>query len=244
MDSSGVMKDLQNLAKSKSVKAVVIRIDSPGGGVAASQEIFEEVKKLKATKPVVVSMGSMAASGGYYIACAADKIYASAGTVTGSIGVIMESFGLQNLLQLVQLESRVLKSGTFKDVGSPMREMTPDEKAYLQQILDNMYQQFTKAVAEQRGFSEEQIQMIAEGKVYTGQQAVEVGLVDSLGTLYDAIAGAKKLAGLPDDAHVLWPRDEDMPFDWIASSLGIKKWIQGFLKQSTLTQEPKWLYQL
>ena len=154
-DSLHTIKELHRLQKSNSIKAVVLRIDSPGGAVAPSQEIYEEVKKLKAVKKVVVSMGTMAASGGYYIACAADKILAQPGTITGSIGVIMESFGFQNWLEKSQLENRVLKSGMLKDVGSPFRSMTPEEQAYLQSVIDNMYGQFTEAVSQSRNISPE-----------------------------------------------------------------------------------------
>lgn len=209
MDSAAVMEELNYFKESDRVKAIVLRIDSPGGAVAPSQEIFEEVKKLKPAKKIVVSMGTLAASGGYYIAVAGDKILASPGTITGSIGVIMETMGLQQLMEKVHLESRVIKSGAYKDVGSPLREMTPEERAYLQSIIDNMYGQFKAAVAEGRKIPVEKVQELAQGKIYTGQQALEAGLIDQLGTLYDAIDEAKKLAGLPDDAKVIWPYKEE-----------------------------------
>ncbi|OGQ07989.1 MAG: hypothetical protein A3G32_07525 [Deltaproteobacteria bacterium RIFCSPLOWO2_12_FULL_40_28] len=228
-DSLHTIKELHRLQKSNSIKAVVLRIDSPGGAVAPSQEIYEEVKKLKAVKKVVVSMGTMAASGGYYIACAADKILAQPGTITGSIGVIMESFGFQNWLEKSQLENRVLKSGMLKDVGSPFRSMTPEEQAYLQSVIDNMYGQFTEAVSQSRNISPEKIKILSDGRVFTGEQAYETGLVDGLGTIYDAINEAKKLAGLAADAGVIWPHEEKGVLDFLFPTSSVKSKIENFL---------------
>lgn len=239
------LRELERYRKNRSIKAIVIRIDSPGGAVAPSQEIFEEVKKLKKNKKVVVSMGTVAASGAYYIASAADKIFASPGTITGSIGVIMESFGLHELVKWALVESRVIKSGEYKDVGSPFREMTSKEKAYLQDILDNMYQQFKSAISKQRGISMEKMDEIAEGKLYTGEMAVKAGLIDELGTLYDALDEAKKLAGLPEDARIIWPRDERFPYSIFFST---KKWIdsiENFARKYFYGLSfPMWLYHL
>jgi protease-4 len=206
-DSEETLRELQEDADDDDIKAVVLRIDSPGGAVGPSQEIFRQVLKLKqAGKKVVVSMGTVAASGGYYIASAADKIVASPGTITGSIGVIMENFGVADLAKFLLVEPRVIKSGKLKDVGNPFRPMTEDEKAFLQNLADDMYAQFTGDVAEQRKIPLEKLREIAEGKVYSGSQAKALGLVDELGNLYDAIDLAKKMAGLPKKAGVLWPR--------------------------------------
>lgn len=206
-DSEETLRELQEDADDEDIKAVVLRIDSPGGAVGPSQEIFRQVLKLKqAGKKVVVSMGTVAASGGYYIASAADKIVASPGTITGSIGVIMENFGVEELAKTLRVEPRVIKSGKLKDVGSPFRPMTEDEKSFLQALSDDMYAQFTGDVAEQRKIPLEKLREIAEGKVYSGSQAQALGLVDELGNLYDAIDLAKKIAGLPKQAGVLWPR--------------------------------------
>lgn len=218
-DSLESLKKLERFRKDDSIKAVVLRIDTPGGAVAPSQEIFEEIKKIKSEKKiVVVSMGTLAASGGYYIAVAADKILASPGTITGSIGVIMEDFDLQGLLKLAHLDSRVLKSGKFKDAGSPFRPMTLEERAFLQNVLDNMYAQFKQAVSEQRHIPMEKINELAEGKIYTGEQALALGLIDGLGNLYDAIDMAKKLAGLSSDASVIWPKTKSSFWSWLADS--------------------------
>lgn len=244
-ESMDTLRELERYGSNKSIKAIVIRIDSPGGAVAPSQEIFEEVKKLKKDKKVVVSMGTVAASGAYYIASAADKIFASPGTITGSIGVIMESFGLQELARWALVESRIIKSGEYKDAGSPFREMTDKEKAYLQDILNNMYHQFKSAVSKQRGISMEKMDEIAEGKLYTGEMAVKAGLIDGLGTLYDALDEAKKLAGLPKDARIIWPRDEKFPYNIFSSA---KKWagsIDNFTKKYLYGLSfPVWLYHL
>lgn len=214
-ESNEIMEQIDDIRENKSIKALVVRIDSPGGAVAPSQEIFEELKKARATRKVVVSMGTVAASGGYYIASAADKIFASRGTITGSIGVIMKGMNMEQLVKWAKLEPRVFKSGKFKDSGSPFRSLDPEEKAYLQGLIDNMYAQFKKTVSEQRKLPLEKVDQLAEGKVYTGEQAYALGLVDHLGTLYDAIDEAKKLAGLPPEARVIWPKKFESPFEWI-----------------------------
>jgi protease-4 len=188
-------------------RAVVIRINSPGGGVAASQEIYEAIKKFRSEskKKVVVSMGSVAASGGYYVACAADKIYANPGTVTGSIGVIAEWYNYGDLLQWAKLQSIVIKSGAFKDAGSATRPLTEEEKAYFQNLIGNMYGQFVSAVAGSRKMNEEKVRQLADGRVYTGQQAKSDGLVDEIGTYQDAIAEAGRLAGISGAPKVMSP---------------------------------------
>ena len=188
-------------------RAVVIRINSPGGGVAASQEIYEAIKKFRSEtkKKVVVSMGSVAASGGYYVACAADKIYANSGTVTGSIGVIAEWYNYGDLLQWAKVQSIVIKSGAFKDAGSATRPLTEEEKAYFQNLIGNMYSQFVSAVAGSRKMNEEKVRQLADGRVYTGQQAKSDGLVDEIGTYQDAIAEAGRLAGISGTPKVMSP---------------------------------------
>lgn len=206
IESTEKLKELKEIEEDSNIKAIVLRIDSPGGGVAASQEIYEEVKKLKEKKIVVVSMGSVAASGGYYIACPAHKIVANPGTITGSIGVIMRNFGMEELVKLAKLENRTLSVGKYKEIGSPYKPETPEEKAFLQNILDNMYKQFITAVSTGRNIPIEKMKDVAEGRIYTGEQAMAVGLVDQLGNIYDAIDLAKNLAKLPADAKVAWPK--------------------------------------
>lgn len=225
--SEEVLKEIVRHEKNDNVKALVVRIESPGGAVAPSQEIFDEIKRFRKDKKVVVSMGAVAASGGYYIATAGDKIIAAPGTITGSIGVIMESFGVQKLVDLARLESRVIKTGPYKDVGSPYRDMTAAERDYLQQLINDIYGQFKQAVAEERKIDPARVEELAQGKIYTGRQALEAGLIDGLGNLYDALSEAKKLVGLPDDAPVIWPRDEPFPLEWL---LRKSSWGRGILK--------------
>ena len=241
--SEEVLKEIVRHEKNNNVKALVVRIESPGGAVAPSQEIFDQIKKFRKSKKVVISMGAVAASGGYYIATAADKIIASPGTITGSIGVIMESFGVQRLIDLARLESRVIKTGPYKDVGSPYREMTDAERDYLQQLINDIYAQFKQAVAEQRKIDPARVEELAQGKIYTGRQALEAGLIDGLGNLYDALSEAKKLVGLPDDAPVIWPREEPFPLEWLLTK---SSWGRGILKlfRGGFGEEayPLWLY--
>lgn len=206
-ESIKILRELEDIRLDDDIRVVVLRLDSPGGAVAPSQEIMEQVLKLKKNKKVIVSMGTVAASGAYYIASAADKIVASSGTVTGSIGVIMESFGLKELAQKFHVEHRVLKSGKFKDVGSPFSDLTEEDKLYLQNLIDNMYDQFLNAVSVNRNIPLEKVKELAQGRIYTGLQAKDAGLVDQLGNLFDAIALAKESSGLPADASVMWPRE-------------------------------------
>jgi protease-4 len=185
------------------VKAVLLRVDSPGGGVAASQALYHEILRTREVKPVVVSMGSVAASGGYYVSCAADSIVAHEGTVTGSIGVIAEYLRTEELFQKIGLEVTVLKAGRYKDVGSPYREMTPDERAYLGELLDKVYDQFIRAVSEGRRIPVDRVRELAEGRLYTGEEAVKLGLVDRIGTYDDALRIAARMGGISGEPRVV-----------------------------------------
>ncbi|MCM2359286.1 MAG: signal peptide peptidase SppA [Geobacteraceae bacterium] len=205
IDSQDLVKQLNDFRKNDSVKAVVLRIDSPGGVVGPSQEICAEVKKLAAAKKVVVSMGSIAASGGYYIAAPASVIIANPGTITGSIGVLMRFSNLEGLLGKVGMKSFTLKTGKYKDVGSPARTMTDQEKEMLQQVIDNTHLQFVKAVAEGRKLPVAEVRAIADGRIYTGEQAMALKLVDRLGTLQDAIEEAGRLAGIKGEPQIIRP---------------------------------------
>ncbi len=173
LDSKKTVEQLKRYKEDKSVKAIVIRVDSPGGGVVPSQEIYEEVKKIreKGEKKVVVSMGAMAASGGYYISCPADKIVANPGSITGSIGVIMELANIEGLLEKIGVKSVVVKSGKHKDIGSILRAMSAEEKEMLQRVLDDVHNQFIEAVAKGRGIKEDVVKGIADGRIFTGKQA-------------------------------------------------------------------------
>lgn len=206
-DSSDFLDQLKDYGNRSGVKSVVIRINSPGGGVAASQEIYEAIKKFRSEtdKKVVVSMSSVAASGGYYIACGADKIFANPGTVTGSIGVIAEWYNYGDLLRWAKMQNVVIKSGDFKDAGSATRPLTDEERAYFQSLIGDMYDQFVAAVAESRNLQKDQVSKLADGRVYTGQQALKYGLVDELGTLQDAIDAAAKMGGIDGSPVILKP---------------------------------------
>ena len=190
-----------------SVRAIVIRIDSPGGAVAPTQEIFDELRKTReAGKVIVASMGSVAASGGYYIACAADSIVANPGTITGSIGVITVAPSAEDLLEKIGIDWQVVKSGRHKDIGSPSRSMTDEEMGIVQSVVDDVYDQFVGAVASYRPLSLDEVVERADGRIYTGNQALPLGLVDRLGTYQDAIALAGRMAGLSDKPNVVRQR--------------------------------------
>ncbi|NJD62593.1 MAG: signal peptide peptidase SppA [Deltaproteobacteria bacterium] len=204
-DSEATIEQLKKFAKDDSIKAIVIRINSPGGGVGPSQEIYEEVKKLKGKKIVLASMGALAASGGYYIACGTQKIYANPGTITGSIGVIMNFVNVKELIEKIGLKGMVVKSGAFKDIGSPVREMKPEERELLQGVIDNVHSQFIAAVADGRKMDRESVAKIADGRIFSGEQAKALGLVDALGNLEDAVADAGKLAKISGEPRVVTP---------------------------------------
>ena len=195
-DSSDIIETITGYADDPSIKAIVLRVDSPGGGVAPSQEIYEEVKKAAAKKSVVVSMGSLAASGGYYISVPATKIFADPGSITGSIGVIMQVPNLQGLMSKIGVKNEIIKSGKNKDLASMFKAMTPEQRRILQQSLDNVHEQFIEAVASGRKLPLETVKALADGRIFTGQQAKALKLVDSLGDLEDAINAAKTMAGI------------------------------------------------
>jgi len=206
--SSGVIEELQQYLADDGVKAIILRVDSPGGGVGPSQEIYREIMRIKSNskRKVVTSMGSVAASGGYYIASASDLIVANPGTITGSIGVIMQFSNFEELLKKIGVKGVVLKSGEHKDIGSPFREMTPEEKRIMQEVLDNVHQQFIQAVADGRKLDRSKVAQIADGRILTGEQAKSLGLVDQLGNLQDTIDITAKLAGIVGKPSILYPK--------------------------------------
>ena len=205
LDSRETVRQLRHFLKKDDVKAVVLRVDSPGGVVAPSQEIYEEVKKFAAKKKIIVSMGSLAASGGYYISAPATLIYANPGTITASIGVIIKLSNIESLMDKIGIKSTVIKTGKFKDSGSPMRELTPEDRAMFQSVIDSTHNQFVKAVAAGRKLPEDEVRRIADGRVLSGEQALEIKLVDRLGTLQDAIEEAGRLAGIKGEPEVILP---------------------------------------
>ena len=204
--SSEIIEDIRQHRDDDGVKAIILRIDSPGGGVGPSQEIHQEVVKAKKKKKIVTSMGSVAASGGYYIACASDFIVANPGTITGSIGVVMQFSNFEELLKKIGVKGVVLKSGEHKDIGSPFREMTPEEKKIMQGVLDGVHRQFIEAVAEGRKLNRSKVAQIADGRIFTGEQAKELGLVDRMGNLQDTIDFVAKEVRLEGKPTVLYPK--------------------------------------
>jgi len=208
IDSKEAVDELKEYTKDNSIKAIVLRVDSPGGAVGPSQEIYSEVKKTIAKKKVVVSMGSVAASGGYYISAPATKIIANPGTLTGSIGVIMEIPNIEGLMNKIGIKTEVIKSGRHKDLASAFRTMGKEEREILQGVMDNVHEQFIKAVAEGRKIKIEELRKIADGRIFTGEQAKTYGLVDELGTLEDAIKTAATLAGMKEEPEVVSKKDK------------------------------------
>lgn len=193
------VEQLEQAAKDDKVKAIILAVDSPGGEVTASDVLSEKVRRVRSEtgKPVVALLGGVAASGGYYVSAAADRIVAQPTTVTGSIGVIMSLINAQGLMEKVGLRSIVLKSAEFKDLGSPFREMAPEERALLQGVLDHLFRRFKRVVAEGRGLPAEKVDALADGRIFTAEEALEVGLIDGIGYLPDAVDEARKLAGVP-----------------------------------------------
>ena len=201
--SDATIKLIHAYRDDPSIKAIVVRIDSPGGSVAPVQEIYSELKKIE--KPIVASMGGSAASGGYYVACAADTIFANPGTLTGSIGVIMQFTQLKGLYDKVGLGHQVIKSGAFKDTGSPFRDLTEQERTVLQSTVDDVYNQFVDTIFEARGnlLTRAEIVELADGRIYSGKQALDSKLLDQLGNLPDAIKTAGELAGIEGKPKVV-----------------------------------------
>jgi protease-4 len=209
--SEKVIEQIQHHVANETVRAFVIRINSPGGAVAPSQEIYEEIKKIRQIheKPVVASVSTVGASGGYYIAAAADKIVANPGSITGSIGVIIQIPNISDLLHKVGIRSVIIKSGRYKDLASATRELTPEERKLLQQLIDDIHDQFIGAVAEGRGLSRKQVEAVADGRIFSGQQALELGLVDQLGNLQDAIETAAKMGGIEGRPEIVQIRERE-----------------------------------
>jgi protease-4 len=205
LDSRETVRQLADMEKDERVRAVVLRVDSPGGVVAPSQEIYAGVKRLSAKKKVVVSMGSLAASGGYYIATPASLIMANAGTITGSIGVLMKVSNFEELLGKVGVKAFTLKTGEYKDSGSPLRSMTSNDRKMLQGVINNAHDQFVRAVAEGRRLPVGEVRKIADGRIVTGEQALALKLIDRIGTLQDAVEEAGKLAGIKGEPKVIRP---------------------------------------
>jgi protease IV len=209
LDARETLDLLQKYARNSSVKAVVVRINSPGGAIAPSQEIYSAIRKIRADgKPVIASMDSVAASGGYYIAAACDPIIANSGTITGSIGVILQWFDVKELVRWAKLKPETITSGALKDAGSPYRELTDAERQYFQGIVTQLHTQFVRDVTEGRKskMKPEEVARVADGRIFTGEQAKALKLVDQIGTIDDAVRAAGKLGGIEGDPSRVWPR--------------------------------------
>lgn len=206
------LEHLRRFERTESIAGIVVRIDSPGGAVAPSQELYAAVDRASQSKPLAVSMGSTAASGGYYIACGSDMIFANPGTVTGSIGVITQLFNVEGLLDKIDIGVNTVKTGEFKDAGSPFDEFTPAEREYFSELLQDIYGQFVDDVAESRGLEVETVEQYADGRVFTGRQAEKYKLVDELGGFQDAIDHIKEEADIEGDANLAYPPKDDLGF--------------------------------
>ena len=208
LDSKKIIGQLKNFRENDRIKAIVLRIDSPGGAVGPSQEIYAEVKRTVKEKPVIASMGSIAASGGYYVAAPADGIVASPGTITGSIGVVMQLTDFRELFEKIGIQSDVVKSGDYKDLGSPFRSISETEEALLQQFVDSVHRQFVSDVAEGRNLDEETVGGLADGLIFTGEFALEAGLIDRMGNFNDAVEWAGRKGGIDGDIVTVYPPEE------------------------------------
>lgn len=218
--SEKIVEQIKKYREDKSIKAIILRVNSPGGGVAASQEIYEEVKRTRDSgKIIVVSMGSIAASGGYYVAVGSSLIIANPGTLTGSIGVIAQFMSLKDLAEKLGISYTTIKSGNLKDAGNPFRQMNDSDKAYFQDVVDNSFGQFLDVVAKERKMDMTTLMKYASGRVFTGLQAKEYGLIDSLGTFEDAIRITSKMAGIEGEPRIV---REKKKFSWFEEFLGTK----------------------
>jgi protease-4 len=219
--SEDVVRQLKKYRAMSSVKAIVLHIDSPGGGVVASQEMYEEVRSTReGGKPVIVAMGSLAASGGYYVSCGATRIVANRGTLTGSIGVISEFLQVKDALAKLGISETTIKAGKLKDAGSPTKNMTEDDRVYFQNLMDEVHRQFMDVVARERKLSPDKVRGLADGRVYTGVKAVELGLVDTLGTYEDAIRIAAGIAGITGEPSIVRERRRQTWWDSMFGSAG------------------------
>ena len=220
VSSEEVVRQLKKYQKNKNVKSIVVRVDSPGGSVAPSQEIYEAIKLINDSgKPVVISMGSVAASGGYYVAIGAEKIFANPGTLTGSIGVIFQYPNYMGLMDKVGVNMTTHKSGDLKDAGSPYRKSSADDQKYFQELIDDAYDQFISAVAYERSMDINELKKLADGRVFTGMQAYECGLVDTLGGYEDAIMYAAMLGGIEGEPKVVKEKKKQTFLEIVSSKV-------------------------
>jgi len=239
-NSHSIVSQMADFRKDKKIKAIILRIDSPGGAVGPSQEIQQEVKRTSKEKKVVASLGNVAASGGYYAASAADQIVANPGTITGSIGVLMEFIRLEDLMKKIGVKFEVIKSGEYKDLGSHHRAMTEGERALLQELINDVQQQFVQAVAEGRGLTTENVQELADGRIFSGARAKDLGLVDRLGNFQDAVNLAKEISHIEGEVMLIYPA-RPRPGIWeIFSKSALDRFIN-FLREDAVGRlEYRW----
>ncbi len=211
--SEEIVRQIKKYRDDKSIRGILLRVDSPGGAVVPSQEMYEEVRKTREAKPVIVSMGSLAASGGYYVAVGGSRLVANRGTLTGSIGVIGEFLQLREAMDKLGIDMKTIKSGRLKDAGSSSKKMNPDEEKYFQTLMDDVHSQFISVVERERKMKHSDIIGIADGRVFTGEQAVKLGLVDTIGTFEDAIKIAGELLGIDGEPSLVREREKKSFWD-------------------------------
>lgn len=212
VDAQQIVAKIADFRDSRNIKAVVLRVDSPGGGVAPSQEIHAELKRLAQEKPLIISMGSVAASGGYYLAIAGEHLFANPGTITGSIGVIMSFPDYRDLMGKIGVKTEVVKSGQFKDIGSSSREFSAADRELLQGMIDDVHAQFVQAISDDRNIPLDRLRPYVDGRIITGRQALSLGLIDEIGTMTDAVRYAAKVSGLGDSPALVYPEPEQVDF--------------------------------
>lgn len=227
LSSKKIIQDIKTFRDKDAIKAIILRIDSPGGGIGPAQEIYREIIKTRMEKKIITSMGSVAASGGYYIASATDGIIANPGTITGSIGVIMEYANVMEIVKKIGISSIVIKSGEFKDMGSPLRELKDSERKIFQDLVDELHLQFVNDAAKARNIDVPTMAKLADGRVYTGQTALKLKLIDRLGNLGDAVSWAGEMANIKDELKPVYPREDKITF--------LKKLVNTLFKDINIT---------
>jgi len=244
MDSQNIVRQLSNYRHNPEIRGIVLRIDSPGGAVAPAQEIYSEIMKLRADhKTVYASMGTVAASGGYYIACAADYVLANPGTLTGSIAAVMAFSNIEELTNKIGIKPVIIKSGKYKDVGSPLRAMNPEERKLLQNVVDDVHQQFVQAVAKGRGLSVSEVNKIADGRIMTGQQALKLKLIDELGGLEKTLELLAKKIGVEGRPKVIEEKEKTPFFDWLLQSTLSSRLVETLIPASLPRLQYVWFPQ-
>jgi len=241
-DSEKIIREIEDFSGNEHVKAIVLRVDSPGGSVAPTQEIYDTILEAGKKKKIVASMGSIAASGGYLVACGADRIVANPGTITGSISAVMHFANMEELMRKIGISASVIKSGKYKDIGSPVREMTDEEKNLLQQLVDDVYDQLVDTVSRRRKISKDSVRLLADGRILTGRQAQKAGLVDFLGNQRYAVRLAGRMAGIVGEPEVIYPPEKKaffMDFLFENMAMAVKKTL---VQERQETEGLKYLY--